>query len=589
MIRPPATLPLHIPLGLSLALLGGCAMFPQQPAEAKAQAATHAAVPAAPATPTGSDSPDAVESPEAQAQYHVLTGEMAAGRQMPAIAAQEFLKALDYAPDAQLAARATALALAGQREDLALTAARKWLSIEPSSLDAREVITRLALRAGLDDEAYQQSLAIVRNHPGGIDDGLRHVSLLLAQDPSKGDAAIALMNRLVAQYPKRAGAHIAASLLELRFNHTADAETEARAALRIAPQSRDASMLLVDALIKQNRIDDADAVIDDQTRGAKDANDLRLAYARLLLEDNQREPARRQLERVLKSDADNPDAHFALGLLDLDERKLDAAESQLRPLVKDADHKMEAFYFLGRIAELRNQPKAALDDYAKVTSGNQALDASVRRATLLARSNHLPEAREIFEQLRRQYPPLAQRFYSAEGEALIDAGQYTDALDLFNRALGLFPNDPDLLYSRSLAYERLGKVDLAEADLRAILAKSPDDARALNALGYMLTVHTGRIDEAQKLISRALQLTPNDPAVIDSAGWVQYKAGHPKEALPLLQKALAMFPDPEVAAHLGEVLWTLGDKDQARDVWSRAQHSDPNNAVLRETVQRLTQ
>lgn len=579
-LRLRASLQLHASLGLCLALLGGCAMFPQQPAQARTDKTQD--LPQTTIAAPSSTSDD----PRAAAQYHVLTGEMAAGRQMPAIAAQEFLKALDYAPNAQLAARATALAIAGQREDLALIAARKWLAVEPTSLEAREVLVRLSVRAGDSDEAYQQGLSIVRNHPGGLDDGLRHVALLLAQEPTKGDAGVALMQKLVTQYPKRAGAHAAASLLELRFGKVAEAESEAREALKLNPASRDSAMLLVDALIKQDRVTDADAIVDEQAKG-KEAIDVRLGYSRLLLEESQREGARRQLQKVLKLDADNADAHFALGLLELDERKLDAAEAQLKPLTGNAEHRMEANYFLGRIAELRKQPKQALAMYEKVTSGNQALDASLRRATLLARSGRIDDAREIFEQLRRQYPPLASRFYAAEGEVLINAGNDSAALDLYNRALALAPDDSDLLYSRSLAYERLNRIDEAETDLRRILTRNPDDARSLNALGYMLSVHTNRLDEAQKLIGRAYTLNPEDPAIIDSLGWVQFKNGKPKDALPLLQKALSLFPDPEVAAHLGEVLWTLGDRDQALNIWKNAQQADPDNAVLRETVRRL--
>jgi tetratricopeptide (TPR) repeat protein len=544
-------------------------------------------------------SPQVVESPQSQAQFHILTGEMAAGRDMPAVAAQEFLKALEITPDKQLAARATGLALTGRREDLALIAAHKWLVIEPSSLDASEIITRLALRAGQDEEAFQQAVAIVHNFPGGVDDGLHHVAVLFAQEPTKGDTARALMSRLVAQYPKRAAAHAALGMLDLRFSHLDEAESEAREALKLGPGSRDSTMLLVGVLLKQNRVPDADRLIEELARSnPKDVIDLRLSYARLLLEDSQHDPqheaARRQLQSVLKLDQDNSSAHYALGLLDLEDQKLDSAEAHLRPLTKNGDknndRRAEASYFLGRIAEFRGKAGDALELYGKVNIGNQALDASVRRATLLARMNHLPEAREIFEQLRRQYPPMANRFYASEGEMLLSNGSPNEGLALFNQALSLYPGDVDLLYSRSLAYERLDRINEAENDLRAILLKSPDDVRAMNALGYMLTVHNAAgLDEAQKLIAHALQMTPEDPAVIDSMGWLQYKSGRPKEALPYLQKALSLMPDPEVAAHLGEVLWVLGDHDQARSIWKAAQQAAPGNAALQETVNRLSQ
>jgi tetratricopeptide (TPR) repeat protein len=532
----------------------------------------------------------ALKSPEEEAQFHVMAGEMAAGRQQPGVAAQEFLQALDLVPNPDLAARATALALAAGDETLGLAAARKWLSIDASSLEAREIITRLALRAGLDDEAYAQCQAIVRDHPGGNDDGFRHVALLLAQEPGKAGAGLALMDRLVAQWPKLAGAYQAQALLALRYNKTDSAEKAAREALRLQPGSKEASLLLVGALVKKGDVAGADQLMEGLARGGADASDLRLGYARLLLESNQRAAAREQLDRLLKSEPNNADAQLTLGLALLDDHKPEEAEPHFQFLLKKGGERAsDAHYYLGRIDEQRRQPSLALDHYEKVSSGSQALDASVRRAAMLAKLGRIDEARTTLSQLRQQFPPLADRFTLAEGEILLDANRIDQALDLYNKALTQDPDDGDLLYSRSLVHERAGQLDQAEADLRRILDKSPNDARALNALGYMLIVHSERLEEAQKLIGRAIELTPDEPAVIDSLGWLRYRQGRTQEALPLLQKAYELFPDPEVAAHLGEVLWASGDRDRARAVWARASRDDPDNTALRDTVKRLAQ
>jgi Flp pilus assembly protein TadD len=161
-------------------------------------------------------------------------------------------------------------------------------------------------------------------------------------------------------------------------------------------------------------------------------------------------------------------------------------------------------------------------------------------------------------------------------------------LGSYDQALREHPAEPDLLYGRSLVHERLQDVGAAEADLRRILQDDADDARAMNALGYMLTVHTERLDEARKLIKRALELSPDDAAVIDSMGWVEFRQGRPHEALALLEKAFSKNQDPEIAAHLGEVLWTLGRRDQARAIWEAALTRDPEHRVLRDTVDRLS-
>jgi tetratricopeptide (TPR) repeat protein len=206
---------------------------------------------------------------------------------------------------------------------------------------------------------------------------------------------------------------------------------------------------------------------------------------------------------------------------------------------------------------------------------------------MLARLGRLPDARATLEQLRRQYPQIAARFYLAEGQLLNAADENDEALRMYGRAINEFPGDADLLYARSLAHERLKNIAAAEADLRAVLMVEPADARALNALGFMLTVHSERLDEAETLIGKALALTPDEPSVIDSMGWLRFRQGRPNEAVSLLGRAYDAFPDPEVAAHFGEALWTTGDRARAEAVWKRALEASPEHPVLRETIKRL--
>ncbi len=290
---------------------------------------------------------------------------------------------------------------------------------------------------------------------------------------------------------------------------------------------------------------------------------------------------------MLKLEADNSDALFMLGLLDLNEDKTTEAEKRFRTLTTSKERSVDAHYYLGRIFEQRGEPEKALDEYAQVTSGQQVLDASVRRADMLAKLGRLLDARATLEQLRRQYPVIAARFYLAEGQLLNAANELDEALRTYNRALEETPADPDLLYARSLAHERLKDIPAAEADLRALLNVAPADARALNALGFMLTVHSERLDEAETLISKALALTPEEPSVIDSMGWLRFRQGRPNEAVSLLGKAYDAFPDPEVAAHFGEALWATGDRARAEAVWGRALQATPDHPVLRETMKRL--
>lgn len=525
-------------------------------------------------------------SPQAQAQFHVLAGEMAAGRQLPEVAAEEFLKALNFTADSALAARATAFALAARRDDLALAAAQKWLAAESSSLDAREVIVRLSLKGGNATEARQQCEAIIKGHPAGEGDGLRHVALVLAQDKDNAPAALALMKSLAAERPQSAAAQRALALLAFRFEDVPLTEKAAREALRIAPGERESVLLLTAALVRRGDLAGADQAM-APLLAEKKSGDLRLGYAKLLIDGNQRAAAKEQLKQVLKVEPASGDAHLAMGLLLLDERAPDEAEPHFTKLLDNPDRRGDAAYYLGRIAEMRRQPQVALGWYEKTTSGSQVMDGYVRRARVLAQLKRMPEARELLSALREQYPPLASRLTAMEGELLMQDEAYLEALNLYDSALKAEPDDAELIYSRSLLHERMNRFELAEADLRKLIARDANDARALNALGYMLTLHSQRFDEAAKLIGRAYELTPEDPAVLDSLGWVQFKLGKPAEALPYLQKAHSRFPDPEVTAHLGEVLWALGEKEKARALLQAASREDPANAVLRETMQRL--
>jgi tetratricopeptide (TPR) repeat protein len=584
---------LRLLLGLTLVLASGCALTPAAPAAVADAGQTTTDAPADRAAPaeTQPSAPAAAaatgpSSDQEQAQLHVMAGEMAAGRQQPELAAKELLQALDSISDPQIAAQATRQALLANDERLALQAARKWQSVEPTSLDAREVITRLALRAGQDEEAYAECASIVRDHPGGTEDGFHHVALLLEEEPTQSVAAMALMDRLVAQYPKEPGAYQAKALLALRYGKIDIAEQAARQANSIKP-SREASLLLVGALVKKGDIAGADQIMEGVLKNNPERGETRLGYARLLIESDQREHGREQLEKLLKDEPGNVDAHFNLGLLQIDDRKLDEAEASFQIVVKAPDRAGDGEYFLGRIAELRHQPKQALEHYKMAPTGLLVVAGADRPAAMLGKLGRLDDARTILEALREQFPPLADRFIMAEGEILLDADAYDQALQLYGDALKDNPDDADLLYSRSLVYERMNRVGDSESDLRKILSKTPDDARALNALGYTLAVHTDRLDEADKLISKALEVTPEDPAVIDSMGWLRFRQGRPQDALPLLQKAYSQFPDSEVAAHLGEVLWALGSKEQAQDLLTKASKTDPDNSQLRDTVKRL--
>lgn len=546
--------------------------------------------------PPAADAPDKVkpaEVPEVvsnpEAQFHLMLGEMAANRSQPGVAAVEFLEALKTFPDPILAARAATMAYTAGDIGLLEKIARRWLEIEPNSMEAREVILHVSLRQSDVDEAVTQSKAIIEGHGGGRDDGFRQIALMMVRDGNNVATAMNTLNRLAEQYPKESGMHYAIALLALRTDKLDIAETAAREARRLSPDSKENSLLLVGVLVKQKKLDESDTVIDALAKKNKaQRDDIRLAYARLLLEADQRSRARGQLERIVKDNPKSEDALYALGVFDLNDGKVAEARQAFTKLSKSPERGVDAHFQLGRVAEREKDWNLALKEYEQVTSGNQALDAALRRAAVLAKLGRIDDARAQLQQMRIQFPPLGPRLRSAEAEMLLEAGKTNEALATYTDALRDAPDDADFLYGRSLVYEKLNRQKESEADLRAILAKNPDDARALNALGYLLVVNSpDRLKEAQKLIGKAMQIEPEDAAIIDSMGWVSYKLGQKEDARDLLKKAYERNQDPEIAAHLGEVLWVLGQRDEARAVWQRALAEEPDHRALNETMKRL--
>ncbi len=263
------------------------------------------------------------------------------------------------------------------------------------------------------------------------------------------------------------------------------------------------------------------------------------------------------------------------------------ATGYFKRLLKLGKHEDDARYYLGRIAEDKRLYPEALEWYGKVEQGEHELDAQLRIAALMAKRGDIDAARARLHALQDQNPALAPRIILAEGELLVNAQRYDDAMKLYDQALKQDPENNDLLYARALLAERLNKVDILEHDLRDILKREPDNALALNALGYTLADRSLRLDEALDLIKRALVQLPNDPAVLDSMGWVQFRLGHNSEALKYLRQAYELNDDGEIAAHLIEVLWASGDKAAAHKLGQQALKADPDNKSLKGVLKRI--
>ena len=286
---------------------------------------------------------------------------------------------------------------------------------------------------------------------------------------------------------------------------------------------------------------------------------------------------------------DDAELLYTLGLLSLESQRLDDAEKYMMMLVRMDERDGEAQYYLGRIYENRKQYDQAIEWYEEVHVSDYQFDARLRIADMLGLAGRTDDAIEHLDAMLKgsQSNGSLVRIYVSKGELLRVARRYEEALTVFNTALGIIPGNNDLLYARALVAERLGHIDQLEADLKIILKTEPDNAHALNALGFTLADQTDRFEEAYDYLKRAIEIMPDDPAIIDSLGWVQYRMGNYDEAERLLRTALSRFEDAEIAAHLGEVLWVKGKQQEARGIWQKALEKSPDDPTLLKVMQRF--
>ena len=288
--------------------------------------------------------------------------------------------------------------------------------------------------------------------------------------------------------------------------------------------------------------------------------------------------AEKELRRILAKEPANDDARFGLGMALMELGQTENARQEFMRLAESSRWKMQSYFYLGLIEARRNHLQGALQWFDRVKEGPLAFDAQVNGITALIGLGQLSEARQRLVQVRKQFPNEALRLYLLEGELLTKNKDYVAAFDLLSEALEEMPGQVELLYTRALVAEQLDKIEVLEGDLRAVLEKNPDDVNALNALGYTLADRFPmRLEEAKRLLDKAMELKPDDPAIMDSYGWLHYRLGDYDTALDYLRRAYDLIADPEIGAHLGEVLWESGKHKEARKTWMDSFRKDPGH------------
>jgi len=567
-------------------ILAGCAAGPKERGTGVPATPEHVAVTPAISSPPAKAAEVAPLSPEVM--YKVMVAEVAIQRGQYDIAIKNYLELGEANRDPRLLERAARIAVYAHDDEHALEAAKLWVELEPNNIDAREVVTAFYIRKGQYDEAQHQLEALLAINKSGDQNPFMLIAGLLGRQQDK-QAALEVMQRLVNSRPADPNALLALSHLAVRAGVLDQAEQAIKRVVELQPDRMDAYIQQARILLMRGKNAEALKLLEDTVKKHPKDTNLRTAYARSLVDDKQTAKALEQFKIVNKQSPDDPEILRALGMVSVELGQVNEGEQYFLRLNRtNPDYQSESSYYLGRIAEeFHKDPDAAIKWYAKVDQGENYLEAQIRIAFILAQRGEVDQARSQLSAINPQGPGEVLRIYLADGQILRDAGRPQAAIDVFTEGLEELPDNTDLLYARAMTAERLGQIDLMEKDLKQILARDPDNVDALNALGYSLADHTGRYQEAFGYIKRALELRPDSYFVLDSMGWVNYRLGHYQEAVTYLRRALDASSDSEIAAHLTEVLWVMGDKQGARAVWDKALKVAPGNKLLLDVMNRL--
>jgi tetratricopeptide (TPR) repeat protein len=568
---------------LSLMVVAGC-----QALEWRADAGTAAAQEAAPAPVTlpfpEPERPAADLTPDAV--YSFLVGEIAADRGELSLAYNHYSHSALLTRDPYAAERATRIALIQKDRAAALKSARLWVELAPNSLQARQALAHLLLQEGDLAGTRAELDALMQVAQARGEDGFLLAAAVLGGE-HRTTHGLALLSELAEAQPGDARGQYAVALMYTSLEDYAAAEPRLRRAIDLDPGWSKPRVLLVQVLSASGRAQEAREALKAAVDQRPDDNALRSAYAKLLVEAKDYDAALAEYRKLRRKAPKDVEILLTAGLVAMQAEDWSEARDAWTALIATGEHTDEARYFLAQTEELAERPEVALELYRQVLDGPFRIDAGTRLAVLAANAGRVAEGRERLAQLRVIAPDRAIDLYLAEAEVLRRHGSPEELRQLYDAALKTHPDNLDLLYSRALLAAEQGRIDEAEAGFKKVLAKDHDHADALNALGYTLADLTDRHQEALGYITRALTLKPDSPAFLDSMGWVQYRLGNHAVALDYLRRAYAKLKDGEVAAHLGEVLWVTGEREEAQRVWKEGEEKDPDNAVLRATIQRF--
>ena len=527
-----------------------------------------------------------ITSANAEFVYKYLLGEIAGQRGEVTLASQLFLDLAKQTRDPRLAERAARAAAYANQPGVALQAATLWVELDPDSLEAQQASSQLLVASGNLNQAkphIQKLLAKEETRANGF----LYLNSLLANQKDKSEV-LATITEFAAPYPKLPEAHFAIAQAALIADKPDVAKKALETATKLRPDWELSAQLQGQMLLKESP-EKAIGFYQAFLKQYPKANDIRMSYAKLLVNQKRHAEAKPEFVKLVESSNGSPEISAVVGLLSLESSDYLMADKYFQQSISSGFKNPDQLHiYLGRSAERQKMDAKALEWYDKIQPGEHFLEGRLSAANVIARTKSVDAAIKMLDEVDDITPEQQIVVIQTEANLLSQAKRNQESFNLIEKAAKNWPDSIELSYDYAMAAERIGKVDVMETELRKVIKLKPDFAAAYNALGYSFADRNIKLDEAKTLIETALKLSPNDHYMLDSLGWVHYRLGNLVQAAEHLRKAYEIQADPEIAAHLGEVLWKQGLQAEAKKIWASALKAFPENDVLMATAKKFS-
>jgi tetratricopeptide (TPR) repeat protein len=511
--------------------------------------------------------------------FMLLTAEIAGQRGQFDVALEGYMEAAKRVHDPRFAERAAMIAVYAKNTGKTDEAVALWVQQDPTNLAPRKIAALSAVKNADKQAAVEHLNMLMKIDPAGFDKTVMELVAAVQKD-NKTAFVYEALDDVAMAFPNSANVYFMQSLLAAQMKKQTLAESKIQQALKIQPEWDKALIFQAQLSAYSGDTAKAKALLSSAARKFPDNDKIKKLLAQILIKSEDYDVAGEIYRDLIAADPNDNDSQFAYGLVHMQMGRENNAQEIFAKLVDKPEWRSQASFYLGKIDESQGNKDKALVWFDQVTEPPLALEASLSAIALLAKDNQFDEAAMRLERSKAKYPEQKQRMVLMQADLYSQQKRYQQAFDLLTAALADSADDKELLYTRALMAERIGRFDLLETDLRKILEKNPDNPEALNALGYSLLDKTHRYGEAEKYLKHALELQPNEAVIMDSYGWLQFKLGHNNQALSYLQRAYNKKPEHEITAHLVEVLWAVNRKEEAKKLFDKAIKIAPNDEYL---------